>query len=154
VHRWTSPAYGRREGKRRLLSEGLEEGSVASLELSDGVMEQVEAMAKELRKISGKILVLVEGVGKLTEAVVGLEKKEVERRDKGTEMETIQKVDWEGVTEIVEEESESEEEEEKKKRWKGRWRRGDGGSRIGINIVVESTSFFFFFFLVIKKHKE
>jgi hypothetical protein len=39
-----------KEGKRRLLSEGLEEGSVAPLELSDRVMEQVEAMAKELRR--------------------------------------------------------------------------------------------------------
>jgi hypothetical protein len=42
-------------------------------------------MAKELRRISGGILVLVEGVGKLMEAVIGLEKKEVERKDKGTE---------------------------------------------------------------------
>jgi hypothetical protein len=40
----------KKEGKRRLLSEGLEEGSVAPLELSDRVMEQVEAMAKELRR--------------------------------------------------------------------------------------------------------
>jgi hypothetical protein len=72
----------KKEGKRRLLSEGLEEGSVALLEFSDGVIEQVEAIEKELRRISGGILALVEGVGKLTEAVVGLEKKEVERRDK------------------------------------------------------------------------
>jgi hypothetical protein len=97
------------------LSEGLEEGSIAPLELSDRVMEQVKAMAKELRRISGGILVLVKGVGKLMEVVVGLEKKEVERRDKGTEMETIQKVDREVATEIVEEESESEEEEEEKR---------------------------------------
>jgi hypothetical protein len=105
----------KKEGKRRLFLEGLEEGSVAPLELSDGVMEQVEAMAKELRRISGGILALVEGVGKLTEAVVGLEKKEVERRDKGTETETVWKVDWEVATKIVEEESESEEEEEEKR---------------------------------------
>jgi hypothetical protein len=57
----------KKEGKKRMMSEGLEEGSVALLELSDGVMEQVEAMAKELRKISGGLLALVEGVGKLTE---------------------------------------------------------------------------------------
>jgi hypothetical protein len=42
----------KKEGKKRMMSERLEEGSVAPLELSDGVMEQVEAMAKELRKIS------------------------------------------------------------------------------------------------------
>jgi hypothetical protein len=66
----------KKEGKKRLMSEGLEEGSVAPLELSDGVMEQVEAMAKELRKISGGLLALVEGVGKLTEVVAGLGKKE------------------------------------------------------------------------------
>jgi hypothetical protein len=113
----------KKEGKRRLLLEGLEEGSVAPLELSDGVMEQVEAMAKELKRISGGILVLVEGVGKLTEAVVGLEKKEVERRDKGTEMESIWKVDPEVATEIAEEESKSEEEEEEEKRDNGK---GDG----------------------------
>jgi hypothetical protein len=33
----------------------VEEGLVALLKLSDGVMEQVKAMAKELRKISGGI---------------------------------------------------------------------------------------------------
>jgi hypothetical protein len=66
----------KKEGKKRMVSEGLEEGSVAPLELSDRVMEQVEAMAKELRNISGGIWALVEGVGKLTEAVVGLGKKE------------------------------------------------------------------------------
>jgi hypothetical protein len=37
----------KKEDKKRMLSEGLEEGSVAPLELSDGVMEQVEAMAME-----------------------------------------------------------------------------------------------------------
>jgi hypothetical protein len=104
----------KKEGKRRMLSEGLEERSVASLELFDGVMEQVEAMAKELRRISGGIQALVEGVEKLTEVVIGLGKKEVERKDKETETEIVQRVDWEVAMEIVEEESESEEEEEEK----------------------------------------
>jgi hypothetical protein len=104
----------KKEGKRRMLSEELEEGSVALLKLSDGVMEQVEAMAKELRRISGGILALVEGVRKLMEAVIGLEKKEVERKDKETEMETVRMVDQEVATEIVEEGSESKEEEEEK----------------------------------------
>jgi hypothetical protein len=45
----------KKEGKRRMLSERAEEGDVAPLELSDGVIEQVEAMAKELRRISGEI---------------------------------------------------------------------------------------------------
>jgi hypothetical protein len=104
----------RKEGKRRMLSEGIEEGSVAPLELSDRVMEQVEAMAKELRRISRGIQALVEGVGKLTEAVIGLGKEEVERKDKETETETVWRVDREVATEIVEEESESEEKEEEK----------------------------------------
>jgi hypothetical protein len=101
----------KKEGKKRLLSEGLEVGSVAPLELSNGVMEQVEAMAKEL---SGGLLALVEGVGNLTEAVAGLGRKEVERKDKVIETETVWKVDQEVATEIVEEGSESEEEEEEK----------------------------------------
>jgi hypothetical protein len=104
----------KKEGKRRMMPERLEEGSVAPLELLDGVMEQVEAMAKELRKISGELLALVKGVRKLTEVVTGLGKKEVERKDKGTEMETVRRVDREVAMEIVEEESESEEEEEEK----------------------------------------
>jgi hypothetical protein len=104
----------KKEGKRRMLLEGLEEGSVALLELSDGVMEQVEAMAKELRRISAGILALVEGVRKLTEVVIGLGKKEVERKDKETEMKTVWRVHREVVTMIVEEESESEKEEEEK----------------------------------------
>jgi hypothetical protein len=95
----------KKEGKRRVMSEGLEEGSVAPLELSDGVMEQVEAMAKKLRRISGGLLALVEGVGELTEAVVGLRKKEGRKEDKETETER-----WE---EKSEEEEESEEEKEK-----------------------------------------
>jgi hypothetical protein len=35
-----------------MMLEGVDKGSVVSLELSDGVMKQVEAMAKELRRIS------------------------------------------------------------------------------------------------------
>jgi hypothetical protein len=35
--------------------EDVDEGLIALLELSDGIMEQVEAMAKELQKISGGI---------------------------------------------------------------------------------------------------
>jgi hypothetical protein len=104
----------KKEGKRRMLSEGLEEESVALLELSDGVMAQVEAMAKELRRISGGIEALVEVVGRLTEVVMGLGKKEVEKEDKGTETEIGRRVDQEVEMEIVEEESESEEEEEEK----------------------------------------
>jgi hypothetical protein len=71
-------------------------------------------MAKELRKISGGLLALVEGVRKLTEAVTGLGKKEAEKKDKVTETETVRKVDQEVAMEIVEGESESEEEEEEK----------------------------------------
>jgi hypothetical protein len=59
------------------------------LELSDGVMEQVEAMAKELRWISGGIQALVEGVGRLTEAVIGLRKTEVEKRNREIETEIV-----------------------------------------------------------------
>jgi hypothetical protein len=59
----------KKEGKKRMMSGGLEEGSVAPLELSDGVIEQVKVMAKELRSISGGIWVLVEGIGRLTEVV-------------------------------------------------------------------------------------
>jgi hypothetical protein len=59
------------------------------LELFYGVMEQVEAMAKELRKISGKVWALVEGIGKLTEVIEGLGRKEVERVDKDMEMEKV-----------------------------------------------------------------
>jgi hypothetical protein len=59
-------------GKRRMLSEGVEEVSVVSLELLDGVMEQVEVMEKKLRRISGGIEALVKGVGRFTEAVIGL----------------------------------------------------------------------------------
>jgi hypothetical protein len=100
----------KKEGKKRMVSEGLEEGSVAPLELSDRVMEQVEAMAKELRRISGGLLALVEGVGKLTEAVVGLGKKEGRKEDKETETEDVQKMDKQ--TEMERRDGESEEEQE------------------------------------------
>jgi hypothetical protein len=102
----------KKEGKKRLMSEGLEEGSVAPLELSDGVMEQVEAMAKELRNISGGLLALVEGVGKLMEAVVGLGKKEGRKEDKETEMEDVHRMDKQTETERREDDSEEEEESE------------------------------------------
>jgi hypothetical protein len=102
----------KKEGKKRMLSEGLEEGSVASLEFLDGVMEQVEAMAKELRNISGGLLALVEGVGKLMEAVVGLGKKEGRKEDKETETEGIQRMDKQTETGRREEDSEGEEESE------------------------------------------
>jgi hypothetical protein len=107
----------KKEGKKRMMSEGVEEGSVAPLELSDEVMEQVEAMAKELRKISGRIKALIEGVGRLTEAVVGLGRKEVEKKNKEIEMEDVWRVDrqieMEKEVEDSEEDKGSEEEEEK-----------------------------------------
>jgi hypothetical protein len=102
----------KKEGKKRMMSEGLEEGSVAPLELSDGVMEQVEAMAKELRKIRGGIWALVEGVAKLTEVVVGLGKKGVRKEDKEMETEDVQRMDKQMETERREEDSEEEEESE------------------------------------------
>jgi hypothetical protein len=102
----------KKEGKKRMMSEGLEERSVAPLELSDRVMEQVEAMAKELRRISGGLLALVEGVGKLTEAVVGLGKKEGRKEDKETETEDVQRMDKQMEMERREEDSEEEEEGE------------------------------------------
>jgi hypothetical protein len=69
--------------------EDVVEGLIAPLELSDRVMEQVEAMAKELLKISRGIWALVEGVGRLTEVVEGMGKKEVKKVDKETEMEEV-----------------------------------------------------------------
>jgi hypothetical protein len=102
----------KKKGKRRLLSEGLEEGSVAPLELSDGVIEQVEAMAKELRRISGGLLALVDGVEKLIEVVTGLGKKKVRKEDKETETEDVQRIDKQTETERREKDSEDEEESE------------------------------------------
>jgi hypothetical protein len=82
----------KKEGKKRLISEGLEEGSVAPLEFSDGVMEQVEAMAKELRNISGGIWALVEGIGRLTEVVEGVGKEGMRKEDKEMETEDVQRM--------------------------------------------------------------
>jgi hypothetical protein len=99
-------------GKKRMMSEGLEEGLVALLELSDGVMEQMEVMAKELMKISRGLLALVEGVRKLTEVLVGLGKKEVRKEDKETETEDVQRMDKQTETKKGDEDSEEEEESE------------------------------------------
>jgi hypothetical protein len=102
----------KKEGKKRMVSEGLEEGSAAPLELSDGVMEQVEAMAKELRNISGGILALVEGIRKLTEVVEGVGKEGIRKEDKETETEDGQRMDRQMETERREEDSGEEEESE------------------------------------------
>jgi hypothetical protein len=102
----------KKEGKKRMMSEGLDEGLVAPLELSDGVMEQVEAMAKELRRISGGIWALVEGIGRLTEVVEGVGKKGMRKEDKETETEDVQRMDKQTETERREEDSEEEEESE------------------------------------------
>jgi hypothetical protein len=101
------------EKKERMVSEGLEEGSMAPMmELSDGFMEQVEAIAKELRSISGGIWALVEGVGKLMEVMEGDGKEVIRKEDKETETEGVQKMDKQMETERREEESEDEEESE------------------------------------------
>jgi hypothetical protein len=102
----------KKEGKKRMVSEGLEEGSAAPLELSDGVMEQVEAMAKELRNISGEIWALVEGIRKLTEVVEGVGKEGIRKEDKETEMEDVQRMDKQTETERRKEESKEEEKSE------------------------------------------
>jgi Mg-chelatase subunit ChlI len=115
----------KKEGKKRMMLEGLEEGLVALLELSDTVMEQVEAMAKELRKISGGIWVLVEGVRKLTEVVVGLGKKGVRKEDKETETEDVQRMDKQTEMERREEDSEEEESEEEEGKEDGGKEDGD-----------------------------
>jgi Mg-chelatase subunit ChlI len=88
----------------------VEKGSVAPLELSDRVMEQVEVMAKELRKISGRIWAFVEGVRKLMEVVEEMRKKEAKKVDKEMETESVQKVDKQ--TEMKKKEEDSKEEEE------------------------------------------
>jgi hypothetical protein len=80
--------------------------------LSDGVMEQVEAMAKELRNISGGIWALVEGIRKLMEVVEGVGKEGIRKEDKEMEMENVQKMDKQTETERWEEDSEGEEESE------------------------------------------
>jgi hypothetical protein len=112
------------------------------MELSDGFMEQVEAIAKELKNISGEIWALVEGIGRLTEVVEGVGKEGVRKEDKETETEDVQRMDKQTETEKREEDSE---EEEKRRRQEGRRRSGDGGNREGVdrkNIVVELNSFF------------
>jgi hypothetical protein len=90
--------------------EDADEGPIAPLKLSDRVMEQVKAMAKELRRTSGGIWALVEKIGKLMEVVEGLEKEEVRKVDKVMETEEVQRVNKQ--TEIEEKEDDSEEEEE------------------------------------------
>jgi hypothetical protein len=102
----------KKEGKKRMVLEGLEEGSVAPLELSDGVMEQVEAMAKEFRNISGGIWALVEGIRKLTEVVEGVGKEGIRKEDKETETEDGQRMDRQTEMERREEASGEEEESE------------------------------------------
>jgi hypothetical protein len=84
----------KKEGQWRLVSEGGEEDLAAPMiKLSDGFMEQMEAMAKELRRISERIRALVEGVGKLAEVTEWLEKVGVEKVEKEVETEFIQKAD-------------------------------------------------------------
>jgi hypothetical protein len=82
----------KKEGKKRMVSEGVEEGSVAPMmELSDGFMKQMEAMVKELRRIGRGIWALVEGVGKLMEVMERLEKIGVDKMEKEVEMEISRK---------------------------------------------------------------
>jgi hypothetical protein len=102
----------KKEGKKRMMSEGVEEGLPVPLELSIGAMEQVEAMAKELRNISGGIWALVEGVRKLTEVVEGVGKEGMRKEDKEMETEDVQRMDKQTETERREEESKEEEESE------------------------------------------
>jgi hypothetical protein len=102
----------KKEGKKRMMLEGLDEGSVAPLEFSDRVMEQVEAMAKELRNISGGIWALVEGIGRLMEVVEGISKEGGKKEDKETEMEDVQRMDKQMEMEKREKDSEEEEESE------------------------------------------
>jgi hypothetical protein len=116
----------KKEGSWRLVSEERERNSVAPMmELLDGFMEQVEAIVKELRSISGGIWALVEGVGKLTEAMEGVGEEEIRREDKETETEVVQKMDKQTETERWEEDSEGEEESEKEEE------KGDGGEGDG-----------------------
>jgi hypothetical protein len=106
----------KKEGKKRMMSEGLEEGSVALLEFSDGVMEQVEAMAKELKNISGGIWALVEGIGRLTEVVEGVGKEGARKEDKETETEDVRRMDKQTEMEKGEEDSKEEEESEEEEK--------------------------------------
>jgi hypothetical protein len=95
--------------------EGGEEDLVAPMmELSDGFMQQMEAMAKELRRISGGIWALVEGVGKLAEVMEWSEKVGVKKVEKEVETKFVQKADKGMETEILsEKESKDDSEEEK-----------------------------------------
>jgi hypothetical protein len=108
-----------KEGRWRLVLEGVEENLAAPImELSDGFMEQMEAMVKELRKIGGGIWALVEGVGKLMEIMEQLERMEMSKVEKEVEIENVQRVNKGTVTEIMseegsEEDSEGEKEEDK-----------------------------------------
>jgi hypothetical protein len=92
--------------------EDVDEGPIALLELPDRVIEQVEAMAKELRRISGGIWALVEGIGKLMEVMEGLGKEEMRKVDKVTETEEVQRVNKQMEMEEKEEDSEGKEESE------------------------------------------
>jgi hypothetical protein len=108
-----------KEGRWRLVLEGVEENLAAPImELSDGFMEQMEAMVKELRKIGGGIWALVKGVGKLMEIMEQLERMEMSKVEKEVEIENVQRVNKGTVTEIMseegsEEDSEGEKEEDK-----------------------------------------
>jgi hypothetical protein len=103
---------GSEKRAERRVTEDADEGPIALLELSDGVIEQVEAMVKELRRISGGIWVLVEGIGKLMEAMEGMKKEEVRKVDKVTETQEVQRVNKQTETEEKKEDSEEEEESE------------------------------------------
>jgi hypothetical protein len=104
----------KKEGKRRLVSEGREENLAAPvMELLDGFMEQVEAIVKELRNMSGEIWALVEGIGRLMEVVEGVGKEGVRKEDKEMETEDVQRMDKQMEMEKREEDSEEEEESEK-----------------------------------------
>jgi hypothetical protein len=105
----------KREGKQRVASEGKEENLMGPMmELSDGFMEQVEVIAKELRNISGGIWALVEGIRKLTEVVEGVGKEGVRKEDKEMETEDVRRIDKQTEMKRREEDSEEEESEEEK----------------------------------------
>jgi hypothetical protein len=104
-----------KEGKQRLVSEGGEKDLAAPMmELLDRFMEQMEAMAKELRRISGGIWALAEGVGKLAEVMERLEKVGAEKAENEVETEFVQKADKGTETEILLEEESEDDSKEKK----------------------------------------
>jgi hypothetical protein len=111
--------------EQRTVMEDVEDKLVASLELSNGVMEQVEVMAKELGNINQGMWALVAGIRKLTE-VVEESGKEVTKVDKETEMEEVQKVDKQMETEEKDEDSEKEEESEEEKEEEDKEEEKDG----------------------------